>query len=90
MPVVGEICEDFTKEFNKLDIMFSKIEPFEPVESHKFGELSETIRKINFQLATFELETYSRKRTHELHTEMEAHLLTKQALKSSVEKNNMH
>ena len=88
VPDFDEIYEDFMKEFKKLDKIFSKIEGFEPVESHKFGELSEIIQKIDLYLVNIELETYNRKHTHELHTERKSHLLTKQALKSSVEKNN--
>ena len=57
VPNFDEISEDFIKELKKLDIMFSKIEHFERVVTLKFGELSETIRKIDFHLATIELET---------------------------------
>ena len=89
VPEFDEIYEDFIKEFNKLDKIFSKIEDFEPVESRKFGELSEIIQKIDLYLANIELETYNRKRTHELHTEMKSHLQTKQALQSSVDQTNI-
>ena len=89
VPDFKGIPEDFIEKFKKLDEIFSKIECFEAVETFKFGELSKTIKKIDFHLATIELETFKRKRNHELYTEMESHLLTKQAHKSSVEKSSV-